>query len=68
MSKRYKGILCILAAAFCFAIMNACVRASGDLPDLGKGQLEAVLAGFFDPRPQSLVFPHKITPPAAGKV
>ena len=36
MSKRYKGILCILAAAFCFAIMNASVRASGELPAMQK--------------------------------
>ncbi len=36
MSKRYKGILCILASAFCFAIMNACVRGAGELPAMQK--------------------------------
>ncbi len=30
--QKYKGILLIIASAFCFACMNACVRAAGDLP------------------------------------
>ena len=34
---------------------------TGDLLNLGKGQLEAVRAVFFDPRPQSIVFTHEIT-------
>ena len=47
MSKRYKGILCILAAAFCFAIMNACVRASGDLPAMQKAFFRNIVALVF---------------------
>lgn len=44
MSKRYKGILCILAAAFCFAIMNASVRASGELPAMQKAFFRNIVA------------------------
>ncbi len=44
MSKQYKGILCVLAAAFFFAIMNACVRASGDLPAVQKAFFRNVVA------------------------
>lgn len=32
MNRRTKGILCIIASAFCFSLMNMCVRLSGDLP------------------------------------
>lgn len=48
MSKRYKGILCILAAAFCFAIMNASVRASGELP-LCRKHFSAILSRWCVP-------------------
>lgn len=44
MSNRYKGILCILSAAFCFAIMNACVRGAGDLPALQKAFFRNIVA------------------------
>lgn len=44
MSKRYRGILCILTAAFCFAIMNACVRAAGDLPAMQKAFFRNMVA------------------------
>ncbi len=37
MSKRNKGIVCIIGAAFCFALMNLLVRLSGDLPVFQKG-------------------------------
>ena len=33
---KYKGILCILTSAFCFATMNMFVRLSGDLPSIEK--------------------------------
>lgn len=36
MSKKTKGILCILLSAFFFAWMNAFVRLSGDLPSIQK--------------------------------
>ena len=36
MKAQTKGILCIIFSAFCFAVMNVCVRAAGDLPSIEK--------------------------------
>lgn len=36
MSNKKKGILCLIASAFCFALMNVFVRLSGDLPSIEK--------------------------------
>lgn len=36
MNQKYKGILFIVSAAFCFSCMNACVRLSGDVPTMQK--------------------------------
>ena len=36
MKAQSKGILCIIFSAFCFAVMNVCVRAAGDLPSIEK--------------------------------
>lgn len=36
MKAKYKGILLIICSAFCFALMNAFVRLSGDLPSVQK--------------------------------
>lgn len=36
MNTKYKGILCILTSAFCFATMNMFVHLSGDLPSIEK--------------------------------
>ena len=36
MNTKYKGILCILTSAFCFATMNMFVRLAGDLPSIEK--------------------------------
>lgn len=36
MQKKTKGILCIVASAFCFALMNMFVRLAGDLPAVQK--------------------------------
>ena len=36
LNPKYKGILFILASAFCFACMNACVRMAGDVPTFQK--------------------------------
>lgn len=50
MNKKYKGILYILLAAFCFALMNTFVRLSGDLPSIQKSffrNLVALLAAAF---------------------
>lgn len=34
--RKYKGVLLIMVSAFCFALMNVCVRLSGDLPSIQK--------------------------------
>nr|WP_302598364.1 DMT family transporter [uncultured Cellulosilyticum sp.] len=47
MNQKYKGILCILGAAFCFALMNAFVRLSGDLPSIQKSFFRNVVAMIF---------------------
>lgn len=36
MNKKFKGILCILGAAFCFSLMSLFIRLSGDLPTMQK--------------------------------
>lgn len=36
MTNKNKAILCIIASAFCFALMNCCVRLAGDLPTMQK--------------------------------
>ena len=37
LSRRTRGILCILLAALCFSAMSACVRLAGDdLPTIQK--------------------------------
>lgn len=35
-NQKYKGILLIICSAFCFAVMNAFVKLSGDLPSVQK--------------------------------
>ena len=47
MNQKYKGILCILMAAFCFALMNAFVRLSGDLPSVQKSFFRNLVAVIF---------------------
>lgn len=46
-SNTVKGILCILASAFFFALMNLCVRLSGDLPSMQKSFFRNFVAFFF---------------------
>ncbi len=36
MKSRHKGILCILVAAFSFALMAVCIRMAGDVPSFQK--------------------------------
>lgn len=45
--KRYKGILYIICSAFCFALMNMFVRASGDLPSIQKSFFRNLVAFLF---------------------
>lgn len=46
-NQKYKGILLIIASAFCFAFMNAFVRLSGDLPSMQKVLFRNLVAFFF---------------------
>ena len=47
MNNRYKGIICIVGAAFCFAVMNLFVNMSGDLPVYQKGLFRNLVAIVF---------------------
>lgn len=44
MKEKYKGIIYILLAAFCFALMNTFVRLSGDLPSTQKSFFRNLVA------------------------
>ena len=47
MSNHTKGIVCIILSAFCFALMNAFVRLSGDLPSIQKSFFRNAIALLF---------------------
>ncbi|MBQ9673943.1 MAG: DMT family transporter [Ruminococcus sp.] len=47
MKNSYKGIVYIIISAFCFAVMNACVKLSGDLPTFEKAFFRNFVAFFF---------------------
>lgn len=47
MKAKYKGILYIILSAFCFALMNAFIRLSGDLPSLQKTFFRNLVALIF---------------------
>lgn len=47
LNEKQKGIICIMISAFCFALMNAFVRLSGDLPSLQKSFFRNLVAFFF---------------------
>ena len=47
MKEKNKGILCIICAAFCFALMNLFVKMSGDIPTLQKAFFRNIVAIFF---------------------
>ncbi|MDO5336622.1 MAG: DMT family transporter [Eubacteriales bacterium] len=42
-----KGMLMIIASAFCFACMNVCVRLAGDLPSVQKSFFRNIVAAVF---------------------
>lgn len=46
MKSKSKGIMCILGAAFCFALMNLFVRLSGDLPFIEKSFFRNIIAAI----------------------
>ena len=43
---KYKGILCIVASAFGFALMNVFIRMAGDLPSVQKSFFRNLVAAF----------------------
>lgn len=45
--QKYKGIICIIISAFCFALMNAFVRLSGDVPTVQKSFFRNLIAFFI---------------------
>ena len=47
MNSYAKGVACILTSAFCFAVMNVCVRMAGDLPSVQKSFLRNLIAAVF---------------------
>lgn len=47
MKKKYFGILYIILAAFCFAMMNTFVKLSGDLPSMQKSFFRNLVALVF---------------------
>lgn len=44
MTNRKKGMLCIIASALCFALMNVFVRMAGDLPSAEKSLFRNLIA------------------------
>ena len=44
MKTKQQAILLMIASAFCFALMNACVRLAGDLPSVEKSFFRKLLA------------------------
>lgn len=47
MSQKNKGVCCILLSSFSFALMNVCVRLSGDLPSIQKTFFRNLIAMAF---------------------
>ena len=47
MNQKYKGIIYILLAAFCFALMNTFVKLAGDLPSVQKSFFRNLVALIF---------------------
>ena len=64
MSKRVKGILCILAAGFCFACMTLFLKLSGDISPFEKSFFRNFVAIFFA---LGIMISHKIPFTMNGK-
>ena len=45
--RKWKGVLCIIASALCFAFMGAFVRLAGDLPSIQKSFFRNLVAFLF---------------------
>ena len=59
MTKKSKGILCIICAAFSFALMNLFIKLSGDIPTLQKSFFRnavALLISFILIRKENISF------------
>lgn len=62
MKQKYKGIIYIIMAAFCFALMSTFVKLSGDLPSVQKSffrNLVALVFAFVIMRKQRIGFSHQ---------
>ena len=46
-SNRVRGMLCILISAMSFALMNTCIRLSGDIPSMQKAFFRNAVAVIF---------------------
>lgn len=47
MKEKYKGVVYIVASAFCFALMNMFVRLAGDVPSIQKSFFRNIVALMF---------------------
>ena len=47
MKDKNKAILFIICAAFCFTVMNACIRLAGDLPFVQKSFFRNFVAAIL---------------------
>lgn len=47
MNQKTKGMLCIIFSAFCFAVMNVCIRMAGDVPSMQKSFFRNFLCFFL---------------------
>lgn len=61
MNQKYKGIIYIILAAFCFALMSTFVKLSGDLPSVQKSffrNLVALVFAFIILKKKKIGFSH----------
>ncbi len=78
MTQKNKAIVCIVCSAFCFALMNCCVRLAGELPTIQKSFFRnfiafiaaaiILLSGDFKTKPHLSDIPYLFVRSAAGTV
>lgn len=61
--NKYKGVMYILSAAFCFALMNLFVRLAGDVPSIEKSFFRNLVALLFS----AVILYRSHIPMSAGK-
>ncbi len=62
-NNKYKGVMYILSAAFCFALMNLFVRLAGDVPSIEKSFFRNLVALLFS----AVILYRSHIPMSAGK-